>query len=191
MSSTSNPEDPRHVLPTLAAYLANLEVTDETTDHRADEEGKTADDISTVNGLIAVHQQADLSPAPPNTQDPGFYDGEPLDTSDQMFYSQSNLVQQEETQGRKPIFKRGLLRKIKHERRVDLRASKTSDFFRTVEHLTHRFSDGRTFKVWKYDLQEEDEANWVDVWYMPRVEFDPEFQRQFGEHTYQLPLLRR
>jgi hypothetical protein len=189
MSSTINTEKTGVVLPTLATHLANLEITDETMHHR-DEEEQTPDDISTVSS-IASYQQADLTLAPPNTQDPGFHDGEPLDTSDQMFYYKSNLVQQEKTYGRGPIFKRGLLRKIKHKRRVVLRASTTSDFYRTVSLVTHQLSDGRTFKVWKYDLQEEDNITWVGVWYMARVEFDPEFQRQFGDYIYQLPLLRK
>jgi hypothetical protein len=185
MSSIIKTDETGDGLSMLATHFATLKVTDKRSHHQADEQDSTA------NGTIALDEQPDLSLAPPNTQDPGFYDGEALDTSDQMFYFQSNLVLHEETHARKLIFKRGLLRKIKHERRVVLRASRTSGFHRTVSQLTHQLTDGRTFNVWKDDLEEQDEINWVDAWYMPRVEFDPEFQRQFGEHTYQLPLLRR
>jgi hypothetical protein len=30
----------------------------------------------------------------------------------------------------------------------------------------------------------------VSVFYVPHVEFDAEFQRRFGDHTWQLPVLR-
>jgi hypothetical protein len=105
-----------------------------------------------------------------------------------MFLYQVNLNAVESQYDHAPIFTRSLLEQIRCEKFTICRMTNMGERYRTINHLSYETSAGNTYKVWELDPTLE-QANRIDVHFMPRVVLHPAFQKKFAAYTKPLPLL--